>query len=292
MFGLDVKTPTMTLQNCRAKFQSALSSLYASREIDYYFKILLAHFFDWEPTFLGLNPTYELEPGQFELLQNALEELKEERPIQQIVGWAFFRKIKLLVGPEVLIPRPETEELVAWILEDHNTLNTTKTIVDIGTGSGCIALSLCLENPNFEVTALDFSPKALHIARQNAETLKAKVTFVEQDIVSTPLPSSYDLMVSNPPYISQEEKNSLAKNVLAFEPHLALFAPAQDPLFFYKAILRQAQDFLNPKGNLYFEINPNYYHEMVTLIKSFSIFDMSMRKDIFGKKRLLRLQKL
>ena len=191
----------------------------------------------------------------------------------------------------VLIPRPETEELIDWILEDYSSITKSKKVIDIGTGSGCIAISLALENKNFNVEALDISHEALKTARENAKNCDLDIHFYQHNILKDEFKKSFDLIVSNPPYLSPHEKEYTETKVLKYEPHLALFTPLCDPLIFYRTILNHSTKYLKPKGRIYFEINPIFFEELITLIKTYTLFIISVRKDIFGKKRILRLIK-
>ena len=280
-----------TLISCYNYYQSELESVFSKREIDFYFKILLDYFFKWDATFLGLNPNHRLKINQQTLLKEALLKLKEQQPIQQIVQQAHFRDLQIKVNRFVLIPRPETEELIDWILEDYSGITKSKKVIDIGTGSGCIAISLALENKNFNVEALDISHEALETARENANNCDLDIHFYQHNILKDEFKKSFDLIVSNPPYLSPHEKEFTETKVLKYEPHLALFTPLYDPLIFYRTILNQSTKYLKPKGRIYFEINPIFFEELITLIKTYALFIISVRKDIFGKKRILRLIK-
>lgn len=288
---MDVKRIIVTLLECRELFRKKLHPLVSSREADLYFKMLLEHHFNWDASFLGLNPQYALTSSQLLKVEKGLFELTKNRPIQQVLEQAWFRDFKLRVSPDVLIPRPETEELVDWILEDHKKLTQKQSVLEVGTGSGCVAIALAKEQSQFQMTAIDVSEPALHIAKHNAKKHKAKIEFSLHNILTTPLNKSYHIIVSNPPYIGWDEKNEMEKKVLDYEPHLALFAPKDDPLLFYKVIMNQAKEHLQPKGQIYFEINPIFLEELSTSIKSSAMFKMSIRKDIFGKNRFLRLVK-
>jgi len=282
----------MTLIDCRNLFRNVLQPICSSREADLYYKMLLEHHFDWDATFLGLHPQHLLTERQLSILEQSLSELKQERPIQQIIEWTWFRDIKLRVSPDVLIPRPETEELVDWVLEDYKTLKESKSVLDVCTGSGCVAIALAKDQQHFCVEGIDVSKKALAIANENARHCQSNITFFYHDILNTPLKKTYNIMVSNPPYIGWDEKETMEKKVLAYEPHLALFAPKEDPLLFYDVILEQALTRLTPQGRIYFEINPLFLDTLTAVIKSKAKFDMSIRKDIFGKNRLLRLTRI
>ena len=216
-------------------------------------------------------------------LEKIMQRLEKGEPVQYIIGVADFFGRQFHVAPGVLIPRPETEELCRWILasDKHGLTRTVReiphqsdaNILDIGTGSGCIAITLALELPDAQVTAWDISDDALRIASKNAKQLGADVVFVKQDVLNisltshlSPLTSHYDLIVSNPPYICEKEKSAMECNVLDHEPHLALFVPDDDPLLFYRAIAQYAVVALKPHGSLFFEVNPLYADDLAQML--------------------------
>jgi release factor glutamine methyltransferase len=195
------------------------------------------------------------------------------------------------VNPNVLIPRPETEELVDWIIESQNSeLRTQKLkILDIGTGSGCIAISLAKNLPNAEVFALDVSEQALATAQRNAESNQVQIQFIHQSILETEdFEHQFDIIVSNPPYVRDLEKQEIKKNVLDNEPHLALFVADNDALLFYRKIAQLAQKNLSPTGQLYFEINQYLGQEMVALLKEMNFQNTELRKDVYGNDRMTK----
>ena len=195
----------------------------------------------------------------------------------------------------MLIPRPETEELVAWIISDVEKYNKNKTIrtLDIGTGSGCIAISLAKNLPNIEVWAIDISPKALQVAKENANTHQVAVHFLEADIFKTDeLPKTYDMIISNPPYVRRQERSQMHGNVLQFEPDQALYVSDDNPLLFYKKIIVLAAKYLNEKGCLYFEINQYLGKEVVQLLEQNGYKNIELRKDFLGNNRMLRAAKI
>lgn len=214
-----------------------------------------------------------------------IERINTHEPIQYILEEADFFGRSFRVTPDVLIPRPETELLVHEIIRHTKSIDQP-AILDIGTGSGCIAISLALEIPA-EVHAIDVSLNALKVAQENATRLNAAVTFSEQDILKEPITPKFDLIVSNPPYISQQEKQNLKPNVLNYEPHTALFAPGEDALLFYKVITQRAHQALNPGGSLWFEINEHYPKEVGEILKANGFEDVITLKDWNGKERLV-----
>lgn len=212
-------------------------------------------------------------------------------PIQQVLGYAYFCGMKLKVTPSVLIPRPETEELVRWVVEETPAPHS---ILDIGTGSGCIAIALAKALPQAALTAIDISSDALTVARENAILYNIDIDFIQADILNPP-PSfadrQYDVIVSNPPYICRKEADEMEKNVLDHEPHLALFVPDDDPLLFYRAIATQALKMLTPGGTLFFEINRLYAKELTTVLQSMGFRHITVRRDQFNNIRMLRARK-
>ncbi|MDB4268640.1 peptide chain release factor N(5)-glutamine methyltransferase [Flavobacteriaceae bacterium] len=282
----------MTYSEGRNIFREKLKSLFEVNEIDFYFKTVLQSIFNIEQTALALSPTKLFNENQKRELEKVLKQLLQEQPLQYIIGKAYFRSLTLTVNSSVLIPRPETEELVNWVLEDHQNLEEKQTLIDFGTGSGCIAIALAKEQPSFEVTAIDFYSSVLNLAKQNAIKNKTSVSFLQHDILQlNTLKLNVDIIVSNPPYIPPSEQREMKPNVLNYEPHLALFVPEKDPLIFYRSILEYGLLYLVSDGLIYFEINPRFLSEMKSLILSFKVYSILERKDIFGKLRMLRVQK-
>lgn len=213
--------------------------------------------------------------------------LMEGEPVQYVLGRAEFCGRWFNVRPGVLIPRPETEELCAWITADSKASGSPK-VLDIGTGSGCIAITLQLDMPESKVTAWDISADALDVARENAKQLGANVNFVKQDALNAKPEGEWDVIVSNPPYICEKEKKDMAVNVLEHEPHTALFVPDADPLLFYRAITRLAVQTLNKGGRLYFEINPIYADDTCRMMQAEGMTAVELRSDMYGKQRMAK----
>ena len=241
---------------------------------------------------------------QEELKEN-VQRLADGEPVQYVVGTAEFCGRRFHVAPGVLIPRLETAELCQWITEDHHSTPNTQhplvggirgalSILDIGTGSGCIAITLALDIPNAEVEAWDISDEALAIAQQNAKALNANVSFKEKDIIKCGLNPALgdgykvDIIVSNPPYIVPSESAAMSETVLNHEPDIALFTPEDDPLKFYRAISDYAKTALLPQGKLYFEINPLFAQQLEALLKEQGFCDITFKNDQYGKQRLVR----
>lgn len=221
----------------------------------------------------------------------AVKDLKHQKPLQYIFGKADFYGLKFLVNEYVLIPRPETEELVDLIIKDLKNSLVALDIIDIGTGSGCIPISLKKHLPTTRISAVDISAKALEIAKQNSEINKVEVRFIEDDILSPSeklLEKKFDVIVSNPPYIKVSEKNTMEANVLNFEPHLALFVTDEDALLFYRKIADFALKTLRPDGKIYFEINSSLGTETKQLLESKGFKDIELIKDMSNKNRILR----
>ena len=285
----------MNLSVLRKTYINRLSEIYPSSEITSIFRLLVAHRLHLDSAALVLEEKKELLPKDSAYFQKALERLQEKEPVQYIVGETYFYNLKLRVNSEVLIPRPETEELVAWIISDVEKYNKNKTIrtLDIGTGSGCIAISLAKNLPNIEVWAIDISPKALQVAKENANTHQVAVHFLEADILKTDeLPKTYDMIISNPPYVRRQERSQMHGNVLQFEPDQALYVSDDNPLLFYKKIIVLATKYLNEKGCLYFEINQYLGKEVVQLLEQNGYKNIELRKDFLGNNRMLRAAKI
>ena len=282
----------MTLIEARNLYRVSLSTRYTEGEIDYYFKSILATVLQIEPLSIALQPHLELEAKKKERLKQILEALILEKPLQYILGQIPFRKLVLKVNPLVLIPRPETEELVDWVIADYLDIHSEVVAIDMGTGSGCIALSLKKEQPLFQVHVLDLQQDILGLVQENANLNEVEVNCIAWDMTQLEkLQFKVDLIISNPPYITPQEKTAMKKNVLDYEPHQALFVPQENPLLYYRHILEYAQKNLKSKGKLYFEINPLFESELETLISSFEYYSLTKREDLFGKVRMFRLEK-
>ena len=229
-----------------------------------------------------------LETDTDKLLSLA-DQIANGTPIQYALGYTYFCGMKFQVNPHVLIPRPETEELVEWIYSSFSLLpSSPSTLLDIGTGSGCIAISLAKKLPQIQVTALDISSEALQIAQRNAQSPTVDVAFLQLDILSETPPGTYACIVSNPPYVCESEALQMESNVLDHEPHLALFVPDATPLLFYETIARKALHLLTPNGYLFFEINRQYGSAITTLLHDLGYTDVQLRQDQFGNDRMIR----
>lgn len=267
-----------------------LSSIYDEMEVESFFFLILENKFDLKRIDLALKPELTFSENEIFVMDEILDKLKLEIPIQYILGNTSFCGLDLMVNDSVLIPRPETEELVDWILSDVKITETKNIqILDIGTGSGCIAISLKKNLVNSKVFALDISEKALATAKTNAENNHVDIIFLQQDILRVDsLPQKFTIIVSNPPYVRNLEKHEIHKNVLDNEPHLALFVEDDDALIFYKKIAILARDFLEPNGNLYFEINQYLGSETKNLLENLGFINIELRQDVYRNDRMIK----
>jgi release factor glutamine methyltransferase len=278
----------MSLNDIKQTLKKQLADQYESIELNPILSILTEHITGWDQLQQVLNKETELNETQIMAFEKAASELKAGKPIQYVIGKAWFMGEAYSVNEHVLIPRPETEELVDWILEYAEIKGTSLRILDIGTGSGCIAIALKKALPNSNVSAIDISTNALKVAAENASILNAAIEFVPLDILNTAfLPDQYDVIVSNPPYIPMHEMENMEMQVAAQEPNIALFVPDEDPLVFYKAIARLAKLHLKPNGQLFFEIHFDQGEAMVNLLDEMH-FHAELREDLFGKDRMIR----
>lgn len=283
----------MKIKDYRAQFIQELSPIYDSGEAESFFYLILEEKHKLKRIDLALNPDLTFSNDEIQLWNSILEQLQEEIPIQYLLGKTSFYGLDFEVNADVLIPRPETEELVEWILTNQQINESTNPlkILDIGTGSGCIAISLAKNIPNTEVFAIDVSKKALATAKRNAEINDVNVTFIEKNILETnDLEQQFDTIVSNPPYVRELEKEEIKKNVLDNEPHLALFVEDDDALVFYRKIAELAQKNLSPNGQLFFEINQYLGKEMIELLEKMGFKNIELRKDIYGNDRMIKAE--
>lgn len=271
-----------------------MAHLYDAREIDSIYTMALTKVAGTTHARIKAFPDLELSWEQIESLRKILDQLATGEPIQYILGHTEFYGLTFKVDPSVLIPRPETEELVYWII---SSIKETKPagggILDIGTGSGCIAISLKKNLPDMLVSAIDISNEALKTAKENAQLNDVQVDFIQDDILTrhSPLTAHYSLIVSNPPYVTLDDKKRMHRNVTDFEPHTALFVPENDPLLFYKAIAEFAAENLKPGGLLFFEINESYGKQIVELLKDKQFKNIELRKDMSNRDRMIKAVK-
>lgn len=276
----------MQIKSYQNRFKEVLSPLYDEMEAEQLFLIALEEIEGKSRIDLVMNP--DLQTDKLTTWDEVLADLQQEKPIQYIFGRAYFYGLTFNVNENTLIPRPETEELVEWII---NSVEADKLIriLDIGTGSGCIGITLAKELPNAQVTLMDVSPKALEMATRNAKENGVEVQAILQDVLALEqLPAQYDVIVSNPPYVRNLEKVEIKKNVLDYEPHLALFVEDDDALIFYRKIATLANDNLQERGMLFYEINQYLGAETVALFESLLFTAIELRKDMVGNDRMIK----
>lgn len=289
----DKITLIMELRQLKAHFEQQLSPLYDSEEARRFFELLLEAFEHKKRIDLVLTP--DITTPQPERWHAALEALHRFVPIQYIMGSTYFYDLPFEVTPATLIPRPETEELVAWIL--HDFPNTNGTLLDIGTGSGCIPIAIAKNCPQASVTAIDVAADALAVAQRNAQRNGVQVKFIQENALDAPAmevrftQKFFDCIVSNPPYVRKLEKHEIQPNVLEHEPHLALFVDDEDALLFYRHIGQFALSHLKKGGKLYFEINQYLGAETQQLMEQLGFSTVILRKDLFGNDRMLRCER-
>lgn len=274
----------------KINFLKALEGEYPAEETGSFFYLLTEAYLKKTRLDIALEPDAVVDAEKHRLFDAAVERLLKHEPIQYIIGETEFFGLKFRVNEHVLIPRPETEELVQWILDDvgREDASAKLRILDIGTGSGCIAISLAKLLPGAAVSALDFSEKAVKTAKENAALNEVEVNFLLTDILQQEkLEQQYDIIVSNPPYVRELEKKEMQRNVLEHEPDTALYVKDEDPLIFYRKITKLAAGSLTKGGSLYFEINQYLAEETRELIEE-SGFNASLRRDIFGNYRMLK----
>lgn len=278
----------MLIRKYREDFIAQLAVEYDAIEAEHFFYMLLEEFHRWKRVDLAMRPDAELSSGQIAKWNEALEKLRNHIPIQYIIGSAHFYGLLFEVNENVLIPRPETEELVDWIAKDFE-FSASPEILDIGTGSGCIAISLAKNLPDASVAAIDVSEGALSVAKRNSERNEVAVDFIQKDILDTDdLGRKFDVIVSNPPYIRNLEKQDIKPNVLENEPHLALFVADDNALIFYEKIADLASEHLSENGKLYFEINQYLSGETVEMLEKKGFVAIELRKDIYGNDRMIK----
>ena len=281
----------MTIRALQEVFQKRLNSLYDLGEINSFFFLLSESYLHKTRLDIALDPNKIIHEDSLKLFYKALAQLTEAYPIQYIIGEAAFMDLKFDVNEHVLIPRPETEELIRWILSAEKK-TITKSILDIGTGSGCIPIVLANSLENAKITSIDISEKALDVAKRNAIKNNVQVSFLLDDILQLEvLKDSYDIIVSNPPYVRESEKKQMHNNVLQYEPALALFVSDKDPLIFYRHIASLAIKSLRPKGILYFEINQYLGEDLCVILEKIGFRNIELRKDIYGADRMIRAVK-
>ena len=294
----------MKIKEYRTQFIQELTPIYDAGEAESFFYLILEEKHHLKRIDLALQLDLEFSESEIKDWNVILEQLKLELPIQYILGSTSFYGLKFEVNENVLIPRPETEELVEWIINSNLKISSAQfgkasgerfnnlKILDIGTGSGCIAIALAKNLPNAQVFAIDVSERALATAKKNAEQNDVNINFIQKNILeTTDLEQQFDIIVSNPPYVRNLEKAEIKKNVLEHEPHLALFVDDHDALIFYRKISELAQKNLSKQGKLYFEINQYLGKETVELLENLGFSDVELKKDIYGNDRMIQSAK-
>ncbi len=278
----------MHISQLKVQFQERLKDDYPVTEIESFFYILSEFYLGLRRIDMAMDPDLEISETQNAKFEKALLRLKDHEPVQYITGKTEFYNLEFFVDRNVLIPRPETEELVDWIIEDHRNNSKKFRILDVGSGSGCIPVSIAKNLPNAEVQSFDVSIEAINLAVKNAGLNNVVVDFSKVDILALDrLDKQYDVIVSNPPYVREREKMEMHQNVLKHEPDLALYVSNDNPLVFYEKITRLAANGLNDGGCLYFEINQYLAEETKTLVENLG-FEGELKKDIFGNYRMLK----
>jgi len=291
----------MQLKEIKIIYHKELDEMYPKEEVDSFFYILIEHYLSLERFVLALQPDLSITKDEEQPLFEALAQLKLNRPVQYVIRKTTFMDLDFEVDENVLIPRPETEELVRWILEEvqrsrveiqgrkEENENSALKILDIGTGSGCIAISLAKNLPEAKVYALEISNRALEIAQRNAIKNETIIEFIQADILElSELQDMFDIIVSNPPYVREMEKDEMEKNVLENEPDLALFVSDENPLVFYKSITQFAKGYLNSNGFLFLEVNQYLAKETRALLENHKFSEIELRKDMFDNDRMLK----
>jgi len=300
----------MVIKDLEKLFHNDLDGMYEKEEVASFFILIMEHYYNISRLQMALEPDLSITKQEKIVFFEALEGLKKQKPIQYIFGETEFYGLTFKVNEKTLIPRPETEDLINWCVDCINDriqkVNGEERVInvlDIGTGSGCIAVALAKTLSNIKVHALDVSAEALKVAKQNAELNGVDISFIKADILelvdsnrktfllddnSEREIGSFDVIISNPPYVRHQEKKEMKANVLDNEPHMALFVDDENPLLFYRKIAKFAQNHLKQNGELFFEINEYLGEETLKLLNDFNFKNVVLRKDVFGKDRLLR----
>ena len=284
----------MTTGKFRNHFINLLEDLYPIEELKSFFYLLAEKYLNLSRINIALQLNNELTPEEQSSFYQAVDRLRNHEPIQYILGETEFFGMPIIVNKQVLIPRPETEELVSWIIDDVDKKETT--ILDIGTGSGCIAISLAKKLNNAVVSAIDISNKAIEVAKKNALINNVNLEFSRVDVLNfedklvlqDKWKSKFDIIVSNPPYVRMQEKKLMQLNVIDHEPDIALFVEDDDPLLFYRRISELSRQYLKHNGTLYLEINEYLGVEMEKMLNEAGFKHVELKKDMFGKNRMIK----
>ena len=294
----------MLLKQYKTHFFNTLKNIQEEQEIESFFFILTEYLHNLKRVDVALNPNFELLDADVKKWDSILVQLQQEKPIQYITGKTWFYGLQFEVNENTLIPRPETEELIKWILDSQKVKDKSQKVevLDIGTGSGCIPIAIKANLPKANISAIDVSQQALEVAKRNADLNKVTINFIKVNILEVEdlsqltssiihHPSSYNIIVSNPPYVRNLEKREIKKNVLDYEPHLALFVADKEPLLFYRKIAQLALKSLVPNGLLFFEINQYLGKETIELLENLGFKNIELKKDMYGNDRMIRCKK-
>jgi release factor glutamine methyltransferase len=284
---VDDKKNKMSILELRNIYRDRLN--FSNQECDFIYKVILKDLCYIDPIKIALDPNFIIVKDSEKLILDSLIKICNDYPLDYIISKKNFYGYEFFVNEDVLIPRPETEELVKWILDDNNNLTGTKKVIDLCSGSGCIGIVISKENNNMDVTLSDVSDKALEVCNRNKIIFNPGVKLIKLDLNSKlQHHEKYDLIVSNPPYLSRDQADEIGKNV-KYEPEIALFAPINKPLHFYEKIFEFASTNLNKNGEIYLEINPNFIKDFRQLLSRFNPNDVNFREDFRGKKRLVKV---
>ena len=263
-------------------FRKELSAIFNDREVLNWAYLSIEYLLGYNRSECIIHSEKSIDIRVSDKLKNIITDLKTNKPFQYILGETYFYGLKIIINMHTLIPRPETEELVEWVLKEN-----FNSALDIGTGSGCIAIALA-KYSNADVSAIDISEQALKVAKENEILNSVQVNWSQQDILGNQSLAKVDLLVSNPPYVLNSEKERMQKNILEYEPHLALFVPDNDPLIFYKKIADIATESLTAGGKLFFEINEYFANELITILTQIGFVDIQLKKDINDRDRMIK----
>ena len=283
---MDDKKNKMSIIELRNIYRDRLNL--SNQESDYIYKVILKELCYIDPIKIALDPSFTIIKNSEKLILDSLKKLCDNYPLDYLISKKNFYGYDFFVNEDVLIPRPETEELVKWILENNNNLIGTKKVIDLCSGSGCIGIVISKENNNMDVTLSDVSKKALEVCNRNIKNLDSNSKSIELDLNSKIQHNEkYDLIVSNPPYLTPKEANEIGDNV-KYEPEIALFTPINNPLYFYEKIFQFASTNLNKNGEIYLEINHIFVQDFHQLLLKYNPNDVNFRNDFRGKKRLVK----